>query len=397
MSFSNTLLQELQNRGFIHSITKPDVLDNLLNREVVTVYAGFDCTADSLHVGNLLSLIILKHFQRRGHQVVAVIGTATTLIGDPSGKDKTRPVISVETVNENAKGIENNIRSILGDEVIVRKNGDWLFGIGWLEFLRDFGRNISVNRMLTLDSVKNRLDNDDGMTFLEFNYSLMQSFDFLHLTKEFGTVIQVGGSDQFGNIVSGIDMIHHNIGKESFGLTTPLLTDSNGNKMGKSVNGAIWLSEDKLSNFDFWQFWRNVDDKDVVRFLKLFAFVPLHDIDSLSNHDPNVLKKFLATQVTNLVRGAGKGNEAEELAKSIFESKTIDNLPVLSFDDNEDIISILLKSGVESKSAAKRLIDGNGVKINDDILKDISMKLTDGHSNTKLSVGKKNHFKMVKS
>lgn len=395
-TFTNELLADLQARGFIQGATKPEVLDNLLNGEKVTVYAGFDCTADSLHVGNLLSLLLLRRFQKAGHRVVAVIGTGTTLIGDPSGKDKARPIITPETVQKNADGIEKDIRAILGKSAIVRRNGDWLLGLNYIDFLREIGSRIPINKMLALDSVKTRLEKEEGMSFLEFNYSLFQAFDFLTLSREFGNVIQVGGSDQWGNITMGCELIRRLDGREGFGLTTPLIMDANGEKFGKSAGNAVWLSERKLNAFDFWQFWRNVDDRDVRRFLNLFGDVAIADEEGFSQAVEKVgineLKKALASEVTRIVRGTAAADQARLHAEELFEQGKFTNLPEITFTKDEDLASVMVRTGkVESKGAARRLIEGNGVKIDDVAVVDKMEMARPG----KLSIGKRNHFKMV--
>lgn len=396
--FTNDLLADLQARGFIQGVTKPEVLDNLLNEEKVTVYAGFDCTADSLHVGNLLSLMLLRRFKMAGHSVVAVIGTGTTLIGDPSGKDKTRPIITPEQVALNADGIEKDIRRILGNGTVVRRNGDWLLGLNYIDFLREVGSRIPVNKMLALDSVKSRLDKEEGMSFLEFNYSLFQAFDFLTLTREFGTVIQVGGSDQWGNITMGCELIRRLDGKEGFGLTTPLIMDANGEKFGKSAGNAVWLSGDKLNSFDFWQFWRNVDDRDVRRFLNLFSDMPVATEEvfaqAVTERGINALKKVLAGDVTRIVRGTAAADQARFHAEEIFEQGQFTNLPEVPFTDGEDLATVMVRTGkVESKGAARRLIEGKGVKIDDVVVEDKLALARPG----KLSIGKRYHFNVVES
>lgn len=398
--FTNALLVDLQERGFIHGVTKPQVLDNVMNAGAITVYAGFDCTADSLHVGNLLSLVLLKKFKDAGHRVIPLIGLATTLVGDPSGKDKARPMIDADVVTANSIGIMNNIRTILGDDVLILSNDEWLKGLRYIEFLRDIGTHIPVSKMLALDSVRTRLDKEEGMSFLEFNYSLLQAFDFLHLTEQFGTTLQVGGSDQWGNITMGCELIRRVHGLEAFGLTTPLLTNAQGDKMGKSVNGATWLSRNKLSDWDFWQFWRNVDDRDVAKCLRLFTTITPTTISSMENGDPNLMKKALASEVTTLVRGLDASQECERVAANLFQGGITPAMPFMApkaiFRVGDDLSALLARTGkVESRSAGRRLIEGAGVKINDVVISDTQFTLTSDHDGNKLTMGKKNIFQLT--
>lgn len=395
---TSELLVSLEERGLVHSITKPEILDQLLNSKRLTAYAGFDCTAGSLHIGNLVSLVLLKHFQQHGHNIVAVVGTGTSLIGDPSGKKSARPVISEEEIGDNAVGIEANIRAVLGSGAHILHNKGWLQGLTLLNFLRDVGRHIPMSKMLNLDSVKSRLSQEDGMSFLEFNYSLLQAFDFKHLTQEFGLTVQLGGSDQWGNITMGCELIRKTLGKEAFGLTTPLLTNAAGEKMGKSVSGAIWLSAEKLAPWDFWQFWRNVDDRDTLKLLKLF------DMDHTVAHleamaaelDPNQLKVLLATSVTSLVHGKEVGEAMKLRADAIFNQNVLEGLPQLNFREGEALTAIMQRTGrAQTISAARRLIEGKGVKLNGEVVANVHLVANPDWVGAVLEIGKKNKFELA--
>jgi tyrosyl-tRNA synthetase len=396
--FKSSVLSELSERGLIASITNPDRLDEVLLRHQISVYAGFDCTADSLHVGSMLPLEVLAVFKKHGHKIIAVVGTATTLIGDPSGKTSARPILTEEEVAHNAQGIRGSIFSILGP-VEMHNNHEWLSVINWINFLRDFGRHIPVNSMLHLDSVKNRLET--GMSFLEFNYSLFQAFDFFKFASENEFMLQVGGSDQWGNITMGTELIRKKLNKEAWGLTIPLLTNADGNKMGKTETGAVWLNppvegfQSFCSNFEFWQFWRNVADADIIRFCKMLLNI---DIIAESAVQFNSAKKLLATGLTDKVRGVGVGLAMQQQAYELFEANTIDNLPTIVVIEvvGESLVKILKQVGIVSSiNEGNRLINNNGIKVNDVKVDDIKRLITqDDFVNNKLkvSVGKKKHY-----
>jgi len=394
--FKSALMQEIDRRGLLHSCTAPQDLDALLaDGERLTVYAGFDCTADSLHVGNLVTLRLLRLFKDFGHKVVPLIGSATTMIGDPSGKDAARPLLSSEQIRENSNGIKESIFRVIGETEDLEFNSDWTLGLNLVDFLRDVGRKVSVNRMLTLESVSRRLEGEEGISFLEFTYSLFQANDFLRLFENRGVSVQIGGSDQWGNIVMGTDLIRKtHPGAKVFGITHPLLTNSRGEKMGKSVKGAVWLNESKLSNFEFFQFWRNVDDAEVDRLLKLFVGVEQQPSDI------NDAKILLATEITNMVRGDGAGEQCARSAKILFTNgEGLSGIPEMSITVGQAILDLLVLSKLcTSKSDARRTIEQRGIKLNDVIVDDPTRVITNADLNSsleaKLSRGKKNHVRL---
>lgn len=411
--FQAPVLKELQNRGFIHQVTSPETLDKAFLESDPITYAGFDCTAESLHVGSLMPLMVMRILADHGFQTISVIGTGTTRIGDPSGKDESRPMISDGALFQNARGVEHSVRSVLEDDTIVRSNDDWLRDINWMDFLRDFGSLISVNTMLRLESVRNRIEKEEGMSFLEFNYSLFQAFDFLTLATEFGPdrpMVQIGGSDQWGNITMGTDLIRRKLGREAWGITTPLLTTSDGKKMGKSEKGAVWLNgpdsgfAHTFTDFDFWQFWRNVADADLARFLKLFTRQRSERVDEqmfdASAQTLNDLKKDLATVVTAIVRGNEAARISQETAAQVFEQNQLDeNMPTftipISWEDRDLFVANLLKEAGLSSSLgdARRLMKNGGVRIDDEkVLSDF--QLVRDKKTFKLSAGKKKHVRI---
>lgn len=372
------MMDELIKRGLINDMTNRSKMEQALDGGA-TIYCGFDCTASSLHVGNLVALAMLREFSKT-HSVIAVIGTATTLIGDPSGKTSSRPMLDRETVERNALGIEKSIRSVLGDDVTILRNGDWILDVNLVDFLREIGSRISINRLLTLDSVKSRLD--AGMSYLEFTYSLIQAYDHLHLTTQYGPVVQIGGSDQFGNITISCEVTRKVSGIDGHGITTPLLTKSNGEKMGKSVNGAVWLNEDQLSVEDFWQFWRNVSDDDVDRFSGIF-------LGKEFDGDINERKILLADGISALVHGGEKTHMVSRLIQQRFTGDAATYREIAC--RNMDVISAMMMTGVvESKSHARRLIDGKAVK-NGDVVTSYDHKMKPGT----FTIGKKNFYTVV--
>ena len=406
-----TLIDELKYRGFINQCTDEDGLIKLLNSEKLSFYIGFDCTAKSLHVGSLIQIMIMRIFQKYGHTPIILIGKGTTRIGDPSGKDETRKILSEEEINENAINLVEVFKKYLNlntgeNKAIVKDNSDWLDKLNYVNFLRDYGKHFTINKMLTFDSVKLRLDREQSLSFVEFNYMIFQAYDFLELHKRNNCLLQIGGSDQWGNIVNGIELIRRVTGNDSYGLTTPLLTNANGEKMGKTASGAVWLNEDHLSPYDYWQFWRNVDDRDVIKFLKLFTDLDenfISECEGKIKTNINDVKIILANEATKMLHGQEKTNIAEQTAKEIFQDKgSASGMPTLQLDadsieDEVYIYDLIVKMKfASSKTESRKLIRGNGVKLNKEIVKDEmqSLKLKDliDANETVISVGKKKYF-----
>tara|TARA_S200000501_G_scaffold79541_1_gene71366 strand:+ start:200 stop:1438 length:1239 start_codon:yes stop_codon:yes gene_type:complete len=406
-----TLIDELKYRGFINQCTNEDNLIKLLNSEKLSFYIGFDCTAKSLHVGSLIQIMIMRIFQKYGHTPIILIGKGTTRIGDPSGKDETRKILSEEEISENAINLVEVFKKYLNlnsgeNKAIVKDNSDWLDKLNYVNFLRDYGKHFTINKMLTFDSVKLRLDREQSLSFVEFNYMIFQAYDFLELHKRNNCQLQIGGSDQWGNIVNGIELIRRVTGNDSYGLTTPLLTNANGEKMGKTASGAVWLNEDHLSPYDYWQFWRNVDDRDVIKFLKLFTDLDENFISECKlkiKTNINDVKIILANEATKMLHGQEKTNIAEQTAKEIFQEKgSATGMPTLKLDadsieDEVYIYDLIVKMKfASSKTESRKLIRGNGVKLNKEIVKDEmqSLKLKDliDANETVISVGKKKYF-----
>ena len=402
-------LTEATARGFIHQCTDPEALSAALQAAPVSAYIGFDCTADSLHVGSLVSIMLLRLLQKHGHRPVVLMGGGTTRIGDPSGRDESRQLLTDAVIASNMAGIRKVFAHYLtfGDgerDAVMVNNADWLDSLGYIDVLREIGPHFSVNRMLTMDSVKLRLDREQPLTFLEFNYAILQSYDFRELRRRLGVTLQMGGSDQWGNIVSGADLVRRTDAAQVFGLTTPLITTSSGAKMGKSAKGAVWLNADKVSPYDFWQFWRNTEDADVGRFLRLFTELPLDEIarlESLAGAGINDAKKILAREVTALLHGAAAAAEAEATARATFEQGALsETLPTHLVSAEAlaagiPVYQLLADSGLAtSKSEARRLMKGGGARLNDAPIQDESRLVTaadllDGAA--KLSAGKKHH------
>ncbi|MDC0233092.1 tyrosine--tRNA ligase [Pelagibacteraceae bacterium] len=405
MKLKSEFLKEIYSRGFIYQSSDIDNLDILLSKKKITAYIGFDITSDSLHIGSLIQLMLLNWLNSYDHNAIALVGGGTTLVGDPSGKDSTRKIMTLKEISKNIKNIEKTFSQFInlnGNGSIIN-NYDWLANINYIEFLRDIGSKLTLNKMLTYESVKNRLDREQSLTFLEFNYMLLQAYDFYHLRKNYDCVLQMGGSDQWGNIINGIDLIRKMLKKKAFALTSPLITNSDGSKMGKSAKGAIWLDELKLSNFEFYQYWRNIDDENVEKFLKLFTKINLEEIKKLAklkNQEINEAKKILAFEVTKISRGLKSAKEAEDIANNIFNKKKLDNrIPTFEIQCSEieksnfSILDAIEKLNLsKSRSDTKRLIKSKGVKVNDGIFssKDLSLKLYSKISEIKISVGKKN-------
>ena len=404
-----TFFEEFKKRGYFHQCTNEVRLHQRTKEQKIVAYLGFDCTASSLHVGNLMQVMILRLLQQYGHKPIVLIGGATTKIGDPTGKEEARKYLSDEEIVSNIGGIKRSLSKFIkfGDgesDAIMVNNSDWLEKVGYIEFLREMGRMFSINRMLTMDSVKSRLEREQSLSFLEFNYMLLQAYDFYHLNKEFNCELQLGGSDQWGNIVTGVDLIRKVSGNESLGLTTPLLTTSSGTKMGKSVSGAIWLNEEQLSPYDYYQFWRNTEDNDVSRFARLyceFSSQELIEFDYMVKHNINEAKKRLAYVATRLCHGEDKANKAQETAIRVFEKGEVgDDLPVVSIDKERIKMGIACydlffeSSLASSKGEARRLIRGNGARINDQQVQDENLIIDESFIDSgviKLSSGKKKH------
>ena len=404
MKLRSEFLNEINERGFIYQNIDIEDLDKIILKNKISGYIGFDITSDSLHIGSLIQLMLLYWLDYYGHQSIALVGGGTTLIGDPSGKDQTRKILSKNEIEKNINNIRNTFNSFINlkKNSLIINNYDWLSKLNYIDFLREFGSKITLNRMLTFESVKNRLDREQPLSILEFNYMLLQAYDFAHLNKNYNCILQMGGSDQWGNILSGVDLIRKINKKTAFGITSPLITNSDGSKMGKTANGAVWLNKDKISTLDFFQFWRNVDDSDVSRFLYLFTKLPLNEIKKLSllkNQEINEAKKILAYEVTKIVRGKEDADEALEIADNVFNSNIVDKrLPNISQsksileNDNFSILDAIEKlSLVKSRSEIKRLIKSNAVKVNDNLYNNITFSLKEFSelSEIKITIGKK--------
>ncbi len=409
--FKSDFLRTLSERGFIHQMSDESGLDELFTKETVTAYIGFDPTASSLHAGGLIQIMMLHWMQKTGHRPVALMGGGTGMVGDPSFKEEARKLMTVETIADNIAGIKKVFTNYLtfGEgktDALMVNNADWLAGLNYLEFLRDVGRHFSVNRMLSFDSVKTRLDREQSLSFLEFNYMILQAYDFVELSKRYDMRLQMGGSDQWGNIINGIDLGHRMGTPQLYALTSPLLTTSSGAKMGKSLNGAVWLNADMLSAYDFWQYWRNTEDADVERFLKLYTTMPMDEIArlaALGGSEINETKKILATEITAMLHGRVAAEQAAETARKTFEEGAIsDNLPSLSIAKDEltaglGIQALLVKAGLASSNGeARRHIQGGAVRINDVAVQDERAGITAGDVTEdgiiKLSLGKKKHI-----
>ena len=408
--YTSSFLRVMSERNFIHQVTDSISLDTLLSEKNMIAYIGFDCTADSLHVGSLVQIMMLRYFQKCGHRPIVLMGGGTTKVGDPSGKDDARQLLSDNEIEKNKQGIKAVFEKYLnfGDgpsDAIMCDNDEWLSGLEYVQFLRDYGRHFSVNRMLSFDSVKLRLDREQPLSFLEFNYMILQAYDFLELSRRFDCSLQMGGSDQWGNIVNGVELARRIDQKSVFGLTTPLVTTASGAKMGKSAQGAIWLNSDRLSPYDFWQYWRNTEDEDVDRFLKLFTELPLGDIARLSalkGNELNEAKKILAHEVTQLCHGRDAANSVAESARKTFEEGSVgQDLPfiIINKDDLEDgvwVIEAMRKLAlIQSNGEGRRLIANGGVRVNDTVINDPEKQLNVSDISIsgmiKLSAGKKRH------
>jgi tyrosyl-tRNA synthetase len=403
--FTSEFLHTFVERGAYYDCSAPEDLDALFNKERVTAYIGFDCTARSMHIGNLVQLMTLRRLQQAGHRPIVLMGGGTTKAGDPSGKDETRLILTPEQIEENKNSMVAGIRHLLkfGDgpsDAIMVDNAEWLDKLEYIPFLREVGRHFSVNRMLTMDSVKLRLDREQPMSFLEFNYSIMQSYDYVELYKRYGCRLQSSGSDQWGNVVSGIDLGRRMQGVQLFALSTPLITLASGAKMGKSVSGAVWLNQDMLSVYDYWQFWRNTEDADVGRFMRIFTDLPIAEIarlEALQGAELNEAKKILATEAAALLHGRDAAAEAAETARKTFEEGGMAaGLPTISAKLPEGILTLAVAAGLAtSNSEARKLIANNGLKINDVAVSDPKFQVSASDLTAdgvlKLSSGKKKH------
>ena len=405
----NGFIKEFKDRGFFYQCTDENELSNVLSKEKIKGYIGFDCTAQSLHVGSLLQIMCLRQLQKYGHRPIVLLGGGTTRIGDPSGKDKTRKILEENEIEKNIKSIEIVLRKFLSSDdektsPIFVNNYTWLKDLNYISFLRDIGKHFTINKMLSFDSVKIRLEREQSLSYMEFNYMILQAYDFLELNKKENCLLQIGGSDQWGNIVNGVDLIKRYSSKEVFGLTTPLITLASGAKMGKTESGAIWLDKGLLSPFDYWQFWRNTDDRDVIKFLKMFTDISLEKINEIKDQNINELKTLLANETTKMLHGEEESKKAEDLAKSTFkENSSGENLPSLNINKEllgKSIIDLIeFVSNDLSKSEIRRLIKNNGIKIDNEKVLDekfiIDNKIFKEKGFIKLSIGKKKHFKIV--
>ena len=401
--YSSDLLRLLESRGYIHQVTNPQGLDALANKQIVPGYIGFDATAPSLHVGSLVQIMMLRRLQQAGHKPIVVMGGGTTKVGDPSGKDESRKMLTAEDISNNIASIRTVFERLLtfGDgptDAILVDNDEWLSALSYVELLRDVGPHFTINRMLTFDSVKLRLDREQPLTFLEFNYMILQAYDFLELARRYDCALQMGGSDQWGNIVNGMELGRRMEGRELYGLTTPLLTTADGAKMGKTAAGAVWLNPEQLPDYDFWQYWRNVDDRDVGRFLRLFTDLPLDEIgrlESLEGAEINAAKTALANEVTSLVRGKDAASKAEATAAETFAGAGLgEDLPTLSLGaEGMRVGAALTALGfTASNGEAKRKLAEGAVKLDDKPISDPGevLQLAPGEE-ARLSLGKKKH------
>jgi len=409
-TYKSDFLNVLAARGFIHQVSEPDALDALAHSSTITGYIGFDCTAPSLHVGSLLPIMLLYWLQQTGHRPIALMGGGTTRVGDPSGKDESRRLLTDAAINDNLKGIRAVFSKFLkfesdGGNAVMANNADWLNTLNYIDFLRDIGRHFSINRMLAFDSVKLRLERQQELSFLEFNYMILQAYDFVELYRRYGCVLQMGGSDQWGNIVNGIDLGRRLHNAQFFALTSPLVTTSSGAKMGKTAAGAVWLNADQVSPYGYWQYWRNTEDADVGRFLKLFTILPLNEIDrlaALKGAEINEAKKILATEATALVHGRAAAEEAAATARTTFEEgglgaslPTVSSNAILEAPGLSVLGAFVLAGLVSSNGEARRQIKNGGLKVNDTTVTDEKMLLTQQHlmadGAIKLSLGRKRH------
>jgi len=405
----NKFLKEFKDRGYFYQCTNENELSDLLDKKSINAYIGFDSTAPSLHVGSLMQIMCLRLLQNHGHRPIVLLGGGTTRIGDPSGKEETRKILSEKQIEQNIKNIKNVFKILLKTnnsklKPIFVNNYKWLRKLNYIKFLREIGRHFTINKMLSFDSVKLRLEREQSLSYMEFNYMILQAYDFLELNKSKNCLMQIGGSDQWGNIINGVELIKRQSGNQTYGLTTPLITLASGAKMGKTEKGAIWLNKKMLSPYDYWQFWRNTDDRDVIKFLKMFTDISVSEIEKIKNKNINDLKILLANNATAMLHGNKEATNAEKLATSTFkENSTGENLPNTKIDTNilnnniVEIISYVAKD--ISKSEIRRLIKSRGVKINNKVVNNeklvVDNQLFKKQGFVKLSLGKKRHFKIV--
>ena len=405
----NKFLTEFKERGFFYQCTGEDDLSKLLDKKKINAYIGFDCTAESLHVGSLLQIMCLRLLQKHGHRPIVLLGGGTTRIGDPSGKDKTRIILSEDEIEKNINNIEKILKKFLDDKdpktkPIFVNNYSWLKNLNYISFLRDIGKHFTINKMLSFDSVKTRLEREQSLSYMEFNYMILQAYDFLELNKTRNCMLQIGGSDQWGNIVNGVDLIKRHSNNYVYGLTTPLITLASGAKMGKTESGAVWLDKKFLSPYDYWQFWRNIDDRDVLKFIKIFTDININEIDKIKNNNINELKILLANKATQMLHGVQEARNSEETAKQTFTDNSMgENLPSMSINERElrekiTIIDLIVLSKLESsKSEIRRLIKGNGIRMNNQVISNEKLIVTKNlfqNKLIKLSLGKKRHIKV---
>ena len=405
----NKFLKEFKDRGFFYQCTGEENLSQLLDKEKTRAYIGFDCTAESLHVGSLLQIMCLRLLQKHGHRPIVLLGGGTTRIGDPSGKDKTRTILSEEEIEKNINNIEKILKNFLNCEnpntkPIFVNNYSWLKNLNYISFLRDIGKHFTINKMLSFDSVKTRLEREQSLSYMEFNYMILQAYDFLELNKKENCMLQIGGSDQWGNIVNGVELIKRHSNNHVYGLTTPLITLASGAKMGKTESGAVWLDKKFLSPYDYWQFWRNIDDRDVLKFLKIFTDISIEEIEKIKDKDINELKILLANKTTAMLHGEEEANNSQVTAKQTFADNVLgNNLPSITIEEEMlvnpiNIIDLIAMSELEtSKSEIRRLIRANGIKINGQTISDERLLITKSlfkDKLIKLSLGKKKHIKV---
>ncbi len=405
----NKFLKEFKDRGFLYQCTSEEELSKLLDKKKISGYIGFDCTAESLHVGSLLQIMCLRLLQKHGHRPIVLLGGGTTRIGDPSGKDKTRKILNEKEIDKNIKNIEKILKNFLDiknpkTKPIFVNNYSWLKGLNYISFLRNIGKHFTINKMLSFDSVKSRLEREQSLSYMEFNYMILQAYDFLELNKKKNCILQIGGSDQWGNIVNGVELIKRYSNKQVYGLTTPLITLASGAKMGKTETGAIWLDKKFLSAYDYWQFWRNTDDRDVIKFLKIFTDLEVNEIYNLQDNNINELKVLLANKATTMLHGKKAAQTSEQAAKEAFSGNSLgSSLPTMKinpkdFDNKLKIVDLVILSKLEnSKSEVRRLIKGNAIKIDDQVISDEKLivdMLSLNKNYLKLSIGKKRHLKI---
>ena len=399
--YRSDLLRLLDERGYIHQVTDAGALDSLASKQVVPGYIGFDATAPSLHIGSMVQIMMLRRLQQAGHKPIVLMGGGTTKVGDPSGKDESRRLLDDAAIGANIASIRRVFERFLSfgngpTDAVMVNNADWLDALEYIPFLRDIGRHFTINRMLAFDSVKLRLDREQPLTFLEFNYMILQAYDFLELSRRSACRLQMGGSDQWGNIVNGIELSRRVDGTEVFGLTTPLITNADGSKMGKTAAGAVWLNDDALPAYDYWQYWRNVDDRDVGRFLRLFTDLPLDEIarlESLEGAEINQAKIVLANEATALCRGKEAANLAAETARKTFEEGSAGaDLPTLAVSGSVGIVDALIGLGFcASKGEARRLIAGGGARVDNEKVVDEALTIVMSGNPVRVSAGKKHH------